>query len=68
MSRLRKRYKAMKTFRKEGHSANDALEQKANELREETIKKNTFDCNRDNCTDFKAIVARISVCRELYRV
>lgn len=39
MSRLNDLYKAMETLRKEGLPVNDELEQKANELEEEIIKK-----------------------------
>ena len=39
MSRLDDLYKAMETLRKEGLPVNDELEQKANELEEEIIKK-----------------------------
>ena len=39
MSRLDDLYKAMETLRKEGLPVNDVLEQKANELEEEIIKK-----------------------------
>ena len=39
MSRLDNLYKAMETLRKEGLPVNDLLEQKANELEEEIIKK-----------------------------
>ena len=39
MSRLDDLYKAMETLRKEGLPVNDLLEQKANELEEEIIKK-----------------------------
>ena len=39
MSRLSDLYKAMETLRKEGLPVNEDLEQKANEIEEEIIKK-----------------------------
>ena len=39
MSRLSKLYEAMETLRKEGLPVNEDLEQKANEIEEEIIKK-----------------------------
>ena len=39
MSRLSKLYEAMETLRKEGLPVNEDLEQKANELEEDIIKK-----------------------------
>lgn len=58
MSRLSDLYKAMETLRKEGLSLNEDLEKQVSDLEENIIKKrNPSDCNRDDCTGFKASAA-----------